>query len=30
VMQQTLKKNVFDAEAVYLTLHWQRLQNKFK
>jgi transcriptional antiterminator len=30
VMQQTLKKNVFDAEAVYLTMHIQRLQNKFK
>ncbi|NRD77670.1 transcription antiterminator [Bacillus sp. BRMEA1] len=30
VMQQTLKMKVFDAEAVYLTLHLQRLQNKFK
>jgi transcriptional antiterminator len=30
VMQQTLKKKVFDAEAVYLTMHLQRLQNKFK
>jgi transcriptional antiterminator len=30
VMQKTLKKKVFDAEAVYLTLHLQRLQNKFK
>lgn len=30
VMQQTLKRKVFDAEAVYLTLHLQRLQNKFK
>ncbi|MDR4945122.1 glucose PTS transporter transcription antiterminator GlcT [Neobacillus cucumis] len=30
VMQQTLKMKVFDAEAVYLTMHLQRLQNKFK
>jgi transcriptional antiterminator len=30
VMQQTLKLHVFDAEAVYLTMHLQRLQNKFK
>ncbi|QCJ40752.1 transcription antiterminator [Bacillus sp. S3] len=30
VMQQSLKKKVFDAEAVYLTMHLQRLQNKFK
>jgi transcriptional antiterminator len=30
VMQQTLKLRVFDAEAVYLTMHLQRLQNKFK
>lgn len=30
VMQQTLKKQVFDAEAVYLTMHLQRIQNKFK
>ncbi|MDN3019466.1 transcription antiterminator [Paenibacillus sp. BSR1-1] len=30
VMQQTLKLKVFDAEAVYLTMHLQRLQNKFK
>jgi transcriptional antiterminator len=30
VMQQTLKKPVFDAEAVYLTMHLQRLQNKIK
>ncbi|MGG3469124.1 transcription antiterminator [Neobacillus pocheonensis] len=30
VMQQTLKMQVFDAEAVYLTMHLQRLQNKFK
>jgi transcriptional antiterminator len=30
VMQQTLKSKVFDAEAVYLTLHLQRIQTKFK
>ncbi|WP_191274608.1 glucose PTS transporter transcription antiterminator GlcT [Neobacillus kokaensis] len=30
VMQQTLKLRVFDAEAVYLTLHLQRLQTKIK
>jgi transcriptional antiterminator len=30
VMQQTLKMKVFDAEAVYLTMHLQRLQKKFK
>ncbi|WNF23239.1 glucose PTS transporter transcription antiterminator GlcT [Mesobacillus jeotgali] len=30
VMQQTLKKQVFDAEAVYLTMHLQRLQKKGK
>ncbi|UII56323.1 PRD domain-containing protein [Cytobacillus spongiae] len=30
VMQQTLKKPVFDAEAVYLTMHLQRLQKKIK
>ena len=30
IMQQQLKKPVFDAEAVYLTLHLQRLQNKVK
>ncbi|AND37934.1 MULTISPECIES: glucose PTS transporter transcription antiterminator GlcT [Cytobacillus] len=28
VMQQTLKKPVFNAEAVYLTMHLQRLQKK--
>ncbi|MBU8881382.1 PRD domain-containing protein [Bacillus sp. FJAT-29790] len=28
VMQQTLKKQVFNAEAVYLTMHLQRLQKK--
>ncbi|WP_445493072.1 glucose PTS transporter transcription antiterminator GlcT [Niallia sp. 03133] len=30
VMQQTLKKPVYDAEAVYLTMHLQRLQKKVK
>ncbi len=30
VMQQTLKKPVFDAEAVYITMHLQRLQKKIK
>jgi transcriptional antiterminator len=30
VMQQFLKMKVFDAEAVYLTMHLQRLQKKFK
>ncbi|SDN54697.1 glucose PTS transporter transcription antiterminator GlcT [Bacillus sp. OK048] len=30
VMQQTLKLKVFDAEAVYLTMHMQRIQKKFK
>lgn len=30
VMQQTLKKKVFDAEAVYLTMHLQRIQKKIK
>lgn len=30
VMQQTLKKPVFNAEAVYLTMHLQRLQKKIK
>ncbi|WP_066073447.1 glucose PTS transporter transcription antiterminator GlcT [Neobacillus soli] len=30
VMQQSLKLKVYDAEAVYLTMHLQRLQNKFK
>ncbi|WP_445506863.1 glucose PTS transporter transcription antiterminator GlcT [Niallia sp. 03190] len=30
VMQQTLKKTVYDAEAVYLTMHLQRLQKKVK
>jgi transcriptional antiterminator len=29
-MQQSLKLKVFDAEAVYLTMHLQRLQKKFK
>jgi len=30
VMQHSLKMKVFDAEAVYLTMHLQRLQTKFK
>jgi transcriptional antiterminator len=30
VMQHTLRKKVFDAEAVYLTMHLQRLQKKIK
>ncbi|THE11834.1 transcription antiterminator [Bacillus timonensis] len=30
IMQQTLKKPVFDAEAVYITMHLQRLQKKMK
>ncbi|TKC14346.1 glucose PTS transporter transcription antiterminator GlcT [Robertmurraya kyonggiensis] len=30
VMQQELKKPVYNAEAVYLTMHLQRLQNKVK
>lgn len=30
IMQQTLKKPVFDAEAVYLTMHLQRIQSKMK
>jgi transcriptional antiterminator len=30
IMQQALKKEVFDAEAVYLTMHLQRLQKKIK
>ncbi|MFL6555750.1 MAG: glucose PTS transporter transcription antiterminator GlcT [Bacillus sp. (in: firmicutes)] len=30
VMQQFLKMKVFDAEAVYLTMHLQRLQKKYK
>ncbi|WP_080848704.1 glucose PTS transporter transcription antiterminator GlcT [Cytobacillus gottheilii] len=30
IMQQQLKKPVFSAEAVYLTMHLQRLQNKIK
>ncbi|KAB7663395.1 glucose PTS transporter transcription antiterminator GlcT [Bacillus sp. B1-b2] len=30
VMQQTLRKPVLDAEAVYLTMHLQRLQKKIK
>ena len=30
IMQQTLKKPVFEAEAVYLTMHLQRIQTKMK
>jgi len=30
VMQKTLNKPVYDAEAVYLTMHLQRLDNKHK
>ncbi|KIL51762.1 transcriptional antiterminator [Jeotgalibacillus alimentarius] len=30
IMQQTLKKPVYEAEAVYLTMHLQRIQNKMK
>lgn len=30
VMQHAMKKKVFDAEAVYLTMHLQRLQKKIK
>ncbi|MCP3742674.1 glucose PTS transporter transcription antiterminator GlcT [Rossellomorea sp. BNER] len=30
MMQQTLRKPVYDAEAVYLTMHLQRIQNKVK
>lgn len=30
VMQKTLQKSVFDAEAVYLTMHLQRLEKKAK
>ncbi|MEW9109789.1 glucose PTS transporter transcription antiterminator GlcT [Cytobacillus gottheilii] len=30
IMQQQLKKPIFSAEAVYLTMHLQRLQNKIK
>src|SRR5699024_2642328 len=30
IMQQTLKKPVYDAEAVYLTMHLQRLTNKYE
>ncbi|PLR98673.1 glucose PTS transporter transcription antiterminator GlcT [Bacillus sp. T33-2] len=30
VMQHSLKKHVYDAEAVYLTMHLQRLQKKIK
>lgn len=30
IMQQTLKKPVYEAEAVYLTIHLQRLNNKYE
>lgn len=30
IMQHSLKKPVFDAEVVYLTMHLQRIQNKIK
>ncbi|MGD7046299.1 glucose PTS transporter transcription antiterminator GlcT [Jeotgalibacillus proteolyticus] len=30
IMQQTLKQPVYEAEAVYLTMHLQRIQNKMK
>lgn len=30
IMQQTLKKSVYDAESVYLTLHLERLYSKYK
>lgn len=30
VMQRVLRKPVFDAEAVYLTMHLQRVQSKYK
>ncbi|RFU63094.1 glucose PTS transporter transcription antiterminator GlcT [Peribacillus glennii] len=30
IMQQALKRPVYDAEAVYLTMHLQRLQKKIK
>lgn len=30
IMQQTLKKTVYDAESVYLTLHLERLYSKHK
>lgn len=30
IMQQVLKKPVYDAEVVYLTMHLQRLQKKIK
>lgn len=30
IMQQTLKKSVYDAESVYLTLHLERLHSKHK
>ncbi len=30
VMQQTLQKEIYEAEAVYLRLHLQRIQAKVK
>ena len=30
MMQQTLKRPVYNAEAVYLTMHLQRIQKKVK
>ena len=30
IMQQTLKKDIYEAEAVYLTLHLQRIQAKIE
>src|SRR5690625_3600148 len=30
IMQQTIKKPVYEAEAVYLTIHLQRLNNKYE
>lgn len=30
MMQQSLKKTVYEAEAVYLTMHLQRLNNKYE
>src|SRR5690625_4461520 len=30
IMQQTLKKPVYEAESVYLTMHLQRLNNKYE
>lgn len=30
IMQQTLRKDIYDAEAVYLTLHLQRIYSRYK